>query len=156
MVKPIPEASEGAIPYLCCKGAAEAIEFYKKAFGATELLRMSAPDGSIGHAELRIGGRPLYIADEYPEHGFRSPKSLGGTPVMLHLYVDDADAVVKRAEEAGATVQRPVETQFYGDRGGKLVDPFGHEWYISTHVEDVTPDEVKRRAEEKFGGGGQS
>ncbi|HKO56185.1 MAG TPA: VOC family protein [Thermoanaerobaculia bacterium] len=152
MTRPIPEASEGAIPYLCIKGAGDAIEFYKKAFGATELFRMSAPDGSVGHAEIRINGRPLYIADEYPDHGFLSPKTLGGTPVMLHLYVDDVDAVVKRAEEAGATVQRPVETQFYGDRGGKLVDPFGHEWYISSHVEDVTPEEMKRRAAEKFGG----
>jgi PhnB protein len=152
MTRPIPEGAEGAIPYLCIKDAADAIEYYKKVFGAIETVRMADPSGKIGHAELRINGHALYIADEYPEMGFRSPKSLGGTPVMLHLYVDDSDAVMKRAEEAGGTVQRPVETQFYGDRGGKLLDPFGHEWYISTHVEDVSMDEVKRRAAAKFGG----
>lgn len=155
MVRAIPEGSEGAIPYLCIKDASAGIEYYKNVFGATELFRMSDPTGKVGHAELRINGRPIYIADEYPDMGFLGPKQLGGTPVMLHLYVDDADAVMQRAVEAGGTVQRPVETQFYGDRGGKMIDPFGHEWYISTHVEDVPPEEARRRAAEKFGGGGQ-
>lgn len=152
MARAIPEGSEGPIPYLSIKDAADAIEYYKKVFGATEVYRMSDPSGRVGHAELRINGRPLFIADEYPEMGFVGPKQRGGTPVMLHLYVDDADAVMQRAQEAGGTVERPVETQFYGDRGGKLVDPFGHEWYISSHVEDVTPEDMKRRAAEKFGG----
>jgi PhnB protein len=153
MVRAVPEGSEGAIPYLCIDGASEAIEYYKKAFGATEVYRMTDPSGKIGHAEIRINNRPIYIADEYPDMGFRGPKSLGGTPVMIHLYVEDVDAVARRAEELGGKITRAVETQFYGDRGGKLVDPYGHEWYISSHVEDLTPEEIGKRAAEKFGGG---
>src|SRR5262245_61916381 len=135
-VKAIPDNYRGAVPYLHVTGAARAIEFYKNAFGATERMRMG--DGPrIGHAEITIGDALIMLADEYPEIGVRSPQSIGGTAVTIHLYFDDVDAVAARAVDAGATILRPVENQFYGDRGGKLRDPFGHEWWIATHVEDV-------------------
>jgi len=152
-VKPIPDGYEGATPYLCIKGAAEAIEFYKKAFGATETLRLAAPDGKVGHAEIKIGRAAIMLADEYPEMGVLSPKTLGGSPVTIHLYVQDVDALARQAEAAGIKVLRPVADQFYGDRGGKFEDPFGHAWFLSTHKEDVSPEEMHRRAAAMFGGG---
>ena len=151
-VRPIPEGYEGLTPYLSIKGAARAIDFYKKAFGATELVRMDQPDGRVGHAELRIGRGIVMLADEFPEMGFRSPESLGGSPVVIHLYVEDVDDVVRRATAAGATIERPVANQFYGDRQGQLRDPFGHLWSIATHVEDVPQDEMARRAAAALGG----
>jgi PhnB protein len=150
-VKPIPDDYRGATPYLCIDGAAAAIEFYKKAFGARELMRMGAPGERIGHAEVRIGDAIIMLADEFPDMGFRSPKSLGGSPVIIHLYVEDVDAVAEQAVAAGAKVVRPVEDQFYGDRAGKLEDPFGHVWYIATHKEDLSPEEIRERATALFG-----
>jgi PhnB protein len=146
-VKPIPDGYHTATPYLIIGGAAKAIEFYKQAFGAQELFRMADPSGKIGHAEIKIGDSPIMLADEHPEMGHKGPKSLGGSPVSLMLYLRDVDAVVAQAVAAGATVVRPVENQFYGDRSGTLTDPFGHIWTVSTHVEDVPPEEMKRRAE---------
>lgn len=144
-VKPIPEGYHSVTPYLTISGAAQAIEFYKKAFGATELMRMPAPGGKIGHAELKIGDSVIMLADESPECGNRSPQSLGGTPVSILIYVEDVDAVFKRAVAAGAKVVREVADQFYGDRSGGITDPFGHGWYIHTHIEDVTPQEIEKR-----------
>jgi PhnB protein len=145
-VKPIPEGYHTATPYLIVKGAASAIEFYKKAFGATELLRMVQADGRVGHAEIKIGDSPILLADEFPEMGARGPQSLGGSPVSILLYVEDVDALFSRAVAAGAKVLRPVQDQFYGDRSGGVTDPFGHLWYIATHKEDVSPEELKKRA----------
>ena len=145
-VKPIPEGYHTATPYLIVKDAARAIEFYKKAFGATELMRMSGPGGKIGHAEIKIGDSPIMLADEVPGMGFRSPESLGGSPISILLYVEDVDVVFSEALDAGAKVQRPVADQFYGDRTGGVTDPFGHVWYIATHKEDVSPEEMKKRA----------
>lgn len=149
-VKPIPDGYHTVTPYLCVRGGPQAIEFYKKAFGATEVMRMPAPDGKIGHAELQIGDSRVMLADEFPEMGFLSPKSIGGAAVMMHLYVEDADATVVQATGAGAKVTRPVSDQFYGDRGGQVEDPFGHRWYISTHKEDLTFEEVQKRAQAQF------
>lgn len=146
-VKAIPEGYEGATPYLIVKGAADALEFYKKAFGATEIMRIPAPGGTVGHAEIKIGNAIIMLADEFPEMNHRSPQSLGGTPVSMMVYVQDVDAFVKRAVAAGAKALTPVETKFYGDRSGSLEDPFGHQWHFSTHVEDVPPDEMAKRAE---------
>jgi PhnB protein len=151
-VKAIPDGYEGATPYICCKGAAKALEFYKAAFDATERMRMAEPSGRIGHAEFSIGRAVIMLADEYPEIGVVSPQSLGGTPVTLYIYVDDVDGLAKRAEQAGATVRRPVADQFYGDRSVTLVDPFGHVWMFATHIEDVEPDEMKKRAAKAMGG----
>lgn len=151
-VKPIPDGYPTITPYLIVRGAAAAIDFYRTAFGAVERLRMDAPGGTIGHAELLIGGGLVMLADEMPEMGWSSPAAMGGTPVSLHLYVEDVDAVVGRALAAGATLSRPVADQFYGDRQGTVVDPFGHVWSISTHIEDVSPEEIRRRAEVLFGG----
>jgi PhnB protein len=145
--KPIPDGYHTATPYLIVNGAAEAIEFYKRAFGATELLRMTDPQGRIGHAEIRIGDSVIMLADEHPGMGYRGPRSMGGSSVSILLYVDDVDTIFGRAVSAGATVQRPIANQFYGDRSGKLEDPFGHVWSIATHVEDVPPEEMRRRAE---------
>jgi PhnB protein len=145
-VKPIPEGYHTATPYLIIKDAARAIEFYKKAFGATELMRMAQPDGRIGHAEIRIGDSPIMLADEFPEMGHRSPQSLGGSPVSILLYVEDVDALFNQAVSAGAKVERPVQDQFYGDRIGGVTDPFGHIWYIATHKEEVSPEEMRKRA----------
>ncbi len=145
-VKPIPEGYHSVTPYLIIKGAAEAIEFYKKAFGATELFRMAQPDGRVGHAEIKIGDSPIMLADEFPEMGHKSPTTLGGSPVSLMIYVEDVDAVFASAIAAGAKEDRPVEDKFYGDRGGSLSDPFGHLWHIATHKEDVSPEEMQKRA----------
>ncbi len=145
-VKTIPEGYHSVTPYLIVRGAARAIDFYEKAFGAKELFRMPQPDGRVGHAELQIGDSRIMLADEHPEVGARSPQSVGGSPVTIHLYVDDVDATVAGAVTAGARVTRPVADQFYGDRSGGLTDPFGHVWYVATHVEDVPADEIERRA----------
>jgi PhnB protein len=145
-VKPIPQGYHTATPYLIVNDGARAIEFYKKAFGATELFRMAGPDGKIGHAEIKIGDSPIMLADEVPAMGHRSPHSLGGSPVSILLYVEDVDAVFEQAVAAGAKVARPVADQFYGDRTGGVTDPFGHAWHIATHKEDVSSEELQRRA----------
>lgn len=145
-VKPIPDGYHSATPYLIINGAADAIDFYKKAFGATELFRMAGPDGKIGHAEIKIGNSPIMLPDEWPEMKYVGPKSLGGTPVSILLYVDDVDTIFNRAIAEGARQERPVEDKFYGDRSGSLVDPFGHVWHVSTHKEDVSPEEMERRS----------
>ena len=145
-VKPIPDGYHVITPYLSIKGASDAIEFYKKAFGATEVFRMAQPDGRIGHAELQIGDSRFMLADESPEMDFRAPRSIGGTPVYLHLYVEDVDTVVGRAVAAGAKVLRPIQDQFYGDRSGSVIDPYGHVWHVATHKEDLSMDELRRRA----------
>jgi len=132
-------------PYLVVHGASQAIEFYKTQFGAVEDVRMDGPDGSVAHAELKIGDAVFMLADEVPEMGYRGPKTLGGSPVSLLLYVEDVDVVVEKALASGATLLRPVADQFYGDRTATLVDPFGHTWTVATHVEDVTPEEMQRR-----------
>lgn len=142
----IPKGYHSATPYLICKGAARAIDFYKQAFGATELMRFPGPGGSIGHAEIKIGDSPIMLADEAPQMGYRSPVSFGGSPVSIMLYVEDVDRVVDRAVKAGAKLERPVADQFYGDRNGTIQDPFGHVWTIGTHKEDVSPEEMQRRA----------
>ena len=147
-VKAIPQGYEGATPYLIVKGAANALEFYKQAFGATEIMRMPGPGGTVGHAEIKIGKAIIMLADELPKMNHKSPQSLGGTPVSMLLYAEDVDALVKRAIAAGAKALTPVETKFYGDRSGSLEDPFGHQWHVSTHVEDVPPDEMAKRAED--------
>ena len=144
-VKPIPEGYHTVTPYLCCRDAGAAIEFYKKAFGAKEILRMDN-QGKVGHAELQIGDSRIMLADEFPEIGFVSPQSVGGSPIMIHLYVEDVDMTANRAVAAGAKVTRPVADQFYGDRGGQFEDPFGHKWYLATHKEDLSPEEIGRRA----------
>lgn len=151
-VDPIPSGLGAPIPYLVIKGAADAIEYYKNVFGALEVMRMETPGERVGHAELKIGGGMLYLADEWPEMGVLSAESLGGSPVTIHLYVTDADRVAERAVAAGGKMLRPVEDQFYGDRGGKLQDPFGHIWWISTHKEDLSHEEIARRAADRFGG----
>ncbi len=147
-VKPIPDGYTAVTPYLILADAARALEFYKRAFGAREIMRMPMPGGKIGHAEIEIGGSRIMLADEFPEQDCRSPKAFGGSPVAIHLYVPDVDAVAKQAESAGAKVKRPVEDQFYGDRLGTLEDPFGHTWHVSTHKEDLSETEMKRRGEE--------
>lgn len=145
-IDPIPEDYRTITPYLCVRGAAAAIDFYTRVFGAKERMRMPAPDGRIGHAELTVGDSVLMLSDEYPEMEIRSPKSIGGTAVTLSIYVEDVDDVVGRAVKAGATLRREVQDQFYGDRSGQVEDPFGHVWSVQTHVEDVSPDEMQRRA----------
>jgi PhnB protein len=144
-VKPIPEGYHTVTPHLIIKGAAGAIEFYKKVFGATEVMRMAQPDGRLGHAEIMIGGSKILMADEFPEMGARSPLHYGGTPMSILLYFEDVDAVFNRAVAAGSKVLKPIQDQFYGDRTGTLTDPFGHQWTIATHIEDVTPEEAERR-----------
>jgi len=147
-VKPVPDGYHTVTPYLIINGAAAALEFYKKAFGAIELFRMDAPGGKIGHAEIKIGDSPIMLADEYPDMGYRGPKAIGGTPVSIMLYVEDVDAVFNRTVAAGAKVKQPVKDQFYGDRSGTLEDPFGHVWSIATHKEDLPPEEIGKRAQE--------
>lgn len=151
-VKPIPEGYHSVTPYLSIKGAAAAIEYYKQVFGATELFRMAGPDGKIGHAEIKIGNSPVMLADEYPEMEFVSPKTLGGTPVGLMIYVDDVDTMFTQAINAGAQEVKPLQNQFYGDRSGTLKDPFGHVWTVATHIEDVPPEEMEQRAAAAHGG----
>ncbi len=152
MTKPIPEGYHNVTPHLIIRGAADAIEFYKKAFGATELFRFPAPDGKIGHAEIKIGDSPIMLADEYPEMGYKGPQTFGGSPVSLMIYVEDVDSVFNRALMAGATVMEAVQDKFYGDRIGSLTDPFGHVWHVSTHKEDVSFEELQRRAQAAHGG----
>ena len=142
---PIPNGFHSLTPYLCVSDAARAIEFYDKAFGATLIMRLAEPGGRVGHAELQVGDSVIMLADEHPEYGVRSPRAFGGSPVSLHLYVEDVDAVVARAVAAGAKVVHPVADKFYGDRSGRVEDPFGHVWDIGTHKEDVSPAEVERR-----------
>jgi PhnB protein len=132
-------------PYVICRDAARAVDFYTQVLGATETMRLAEPSGKVGHAELALGGVVLMLADEYPDHGVLAPPSIGGTPVRLHLYVDDVDAVVERAVAAGAAISRPVEDQFYGDRSGQIVDPFGHVWVLSTRTEALSAAEIERR-----------
>ena len=145
-VRYTPEGYHTATPYLVVKDSAGAIDFYKRAFGARELVRMPDPSGKkIGHAEIKIGDSPIMLADESLERNARSPQTLGGSPVSILIYVEDVDTVVKEAVRAGGKLERPVEDQFYGDRSGSLKDPFGHTWHLSTHKEDVSPEEMKRR-----------
>jgi PhnB protein len=141
-VQAIPEGMHSLTPHLICAGAAEAIAFYQKAFGAVELGRMPGPGGKLMHAMLRIGDSPLMLVDEFPEWGSKSPATLGGTPVTIHLYVRDADAAFQQAVDAGATVRMPLADMFWGDHYGVVVDPFGHQWSIATHVRDMTPEQM--------------
>ena len=155
-VKPIPDGYPAITPYMCMQGASQAIDYYKSVFGAAERFRMPAPDGKIGHAEINIGGSVIMLADEFPKMQFRGPRAFGGSPVHLHLYVDNVDGIIERAVAAGAKILRPVKNQFYGDRSGTIEDPFGHVWHIATHVEDMTSEELCRRAEQaskEMGGG---
>jgi PhnB protein len=153
-LRSIPKGYHSVTPYLAVDDAAAALEFYKQAFGARERMRMPAPGGKVGHAEIEIGDSCIMLADEYPDMGFRSPKAFGGTPVTLHLYVEDVDAVARQAVAAGAKELRPVKDQFYGDRTGTVADPFGHVWHIATRKEDLAPDELKRRAGDAMQQGG--
>jgi uncharacterized glyoxalase superfamily protein PhnB len=149
--KRVPEGFHTVTPHLEVRGAAKAIEFYKKAFGAVEIVRNLGPDGRrIMHAELRIGDSMIMLHDEFAESGGHSPQTLEGTPITLHLYVDDADLVFKQAVDAGARVEMPVQDMFWGDRYGQLVDPFGHSWSVGSKLEDLAPDEVRKRAEKLF------
>jgi PhnB protein len=151
-IKPIPEGYHTLSACLTVRGASDALEFYKKAFGAVELMRLNMPDGKIAHAEFKIGDSILMISDENPECGSTSPEALGGSPVTLHLYVADADATFSDAIQAGAKEKMPLENQFWGDRMGGVVDPFGHHWLVATHVEDVDPSEFQSRMEACFAG----
>jgi PhnB protein len=152
MVKPIPDNYPQVMPYLIVDGAGEAIEFYKSVFGAEERMRLEGPDGRIGHAELQIGEAVIMLADENPSMSIEGPKSVGGTPVTIYVYLEDADATFERAVQAGAKPLRAVEDQFYGDRSGQFEDPYGHRWNVATHVEDIGEDEMSRRAAEIGGG----
>jgi PhnB protein len=145
-VKAVPEGYHNVTPYLIIDGAARALEFYKRVFGATERMRMPGPDGKLGHAEIAIGDSVIMLADEHPDMGARGPRAFGGAAVGIMLYVNDVDATVKTAVAEGAKVVKPVEDKFYGDRMGTIEDPFGHQWHVGTHTEDVPPDEMKRRA----------
>jgi PhnB protein len=145
-VKPIPEGYHTLSPYLAVEDANQAIDYYKKAFGAKERVRMEAPGGAIGHAEIEIGDSVVMLSDPFPQSSTRPPKELGGSSVSVFMYVEDVDAVVKRAVDSGATVLMEVEDQFWGDRFGTVQDPFGHSWSIATHVEDVPPEEMAERA----------
>ncbi|HYL24290.1 MAG TPA: VOC family protein [Burkholderiales bacterium] len=147
-VRPIPKGYHAVTAYLSVQNAAQALDYYKRAFGAKELVRMPMPDGKVGHAEIKLGDSHVMLADEMPNMGFLSPQSRGGTTVQLHLYVPDVDATVQRALAAGGKLTRPIEDKFYGDRAGTLEDPYGHVWYIATHKEDVPPKEMKRRMDE--------
>ena len=149
-IKPVPDGYRTVTPYLIISGAADALEFYKRALGAIELMRLGGPDGKVGHAEILVGDSRIMLADEFQDMGFRSPHTLGGAGVSLMLYVEDADKLFAQAIAAGAIELRPVKDQFYGDRSGTLRDPFGHVWTLATHIEDVSVDEVHRRAEACF------
>jgi PhnB protein len=150
-VKPIPDGYHNVTPYLIVNGAAKAIDFYTKVFGATEKMRMPSPGGKVGHAELTLGDAMIMVADEHAEMGARAPHAYGGSAVSLMVYVPDVDATVQTAVAAGAKVVRKVENQFYGDRMGTLEDPFGHQWHVATHVEDVPPAEMAKRAAAAMG-----
>ena len=152
-VKPIPDGYPQVTPYLCVDGAADAIKFYEKVLGAKERMHMPGPDGTIGHAEIELGDSIVMLSDEAPEMGARSPKTVGGTPVLISVYVEDVDAVFDAAIAEGATSIRAPENQFYGDRSGQFEDPFGHHWSVATHVEDVPPEEMEKRMAEVMGGG---
>lgn len=149
-VKPIPEGYPIITPYLIVSNAKQAIDFYKAAFNAKERMRLEGPEGKIAHAEVEINGFPIMLADEGLCAEARSPRTLGGSPVTLHLYVEAVDQAFNQALSAGATVQDAVSDKFYGDRSGSLADPFGHIWYIATHVEDVSPDEIRKRSQAEF------
>ena len=149
-VKPVPDGHRTVAPYLAIKNAASALEFYKKAFGAIETYKLIIPDGRVGHAEIRLGDSLIMLADEFPEFGGKAPESLGGSPVSIHLYVDDVDVFVKKAVGEGARELKPVADQFYGDRSGQLQDPFGHLWWVATHKEDVAPEELQKRVRTLF------
>jgi PhnB protein len=147
----IPEGHNTVSPYLIVDGAARALDFYKRAFGATEKFRMDAPGGKIGHAEMTIGDTVIMLADEHPDHDAHAPAHFKGSPISLHIYVEDVDKVAQQAIAAGAKVKRPVQDMFYGDRIGTFEDPFGHTWHVSTHMEDLTPEEIGRRAAAEMG-----
>lgn len=149
-VKPIPDDYPRVTPYLIVQGASDAIDFYATVLGAEERMRMPGPDGSVGHAELVLGDSLIMLADEAPDMGALSPETVGGTPVTVHVYVDDVDAVFARAIAAGAKELQAVGDRFYGDRSGSFEDPFGHRWSVASHIEDVSPDEMARRAEEEM------
>jgi PhnB protein len=151
-VKPIPDGYPRVSPYLVVDGAAQAIDFYTQVLGAGERMRMGGPDGKIGHAELEFGDSVVMLADEYPDMGYVGPKTVGGTPVTIGVYVEDVDKTFDAAVKAGAKALRPVEDQFYGDRSGQIEDPFGHRWSLQTHIEDVPPDEMQKRAAAMGGG----
>ena len=151
MVKPIPEGYHSVTPYLILSGAGEAIAFYKKALGAAEVMRMDDPSGKIHHAEISIGDSRIMLADEYPEIQALSPKTIGGSPVSLHVYVEDVDTMIERAVQAGAKLVQPVADKFYGDRVGGIEDPFGYRWFLATHKEDLSMDEIRRRAAAQAG-----
>jgi PhnB protein len=146
-VKAIPVGHHTVTPYLTIKNAAKALEFYKRAFGATETVKLMMPDGRLGHAELRLGDSLIMLSDEFPEYGGKAPDTLGGSPVNIHLYVENVDAFFKKALTAGAKERKPVMDQFYGDRSGQLEDPFGHLWWVATHKEDVAPEELQKRVQ---------
>jgi len=150
-VKPIPDGMQSVTPHLICAGAADAIEFYKKAFNAVEVVRLPGPQGRLMHAMIRIGDSAVMLVDEMPEWGALGPNSLKGSPVTIHLYVENVDAFVKRAVDAGAKITMPVADMFWGDRYGKLEDPFGHHWSVATHIRDVSPDEMMQEMK-KMGG----
>lgn len=151
-VKPIPDGYPVVSPYICVDGAEDAIGFYTAVFGAIERMRLASPDGKIGHAELAIGDSVIMLSDEMPDWGVQGPGAFGGTAVTLGVYVQDVDATFARATERGAQVVRPIEDQFYGDRSGQFLDPWGHRWSVATHIEDVAPDEMERRAKAMLGG----
>ena len=151
-VKPVPEGHHTVTPYLAIKNAAKALDFYKRAFGATETYTLMMPDGRVGHAEIRLGDSVIMLSDEFPEYGNKGPDAFGGSPVTLHLYVDDVDAFFGKAVAAGARERKPVTDQFYGDRSGQLEDPFGHLWWVASHKEDVPPGEMQKRVEAMFAG----
>ena len=153
-VRPIPEGMHTVTPHIVCADAAGAIEFYKKALGAVELMRMPGPDGKLMHACIKIGDSPVMLVDEMPQWGVLGPKTLKGSPVTLHIFVEDVDAFAARAVAAGAKVTMPIADMFWGDRYGKVTDPYGHEWGLATHKEDVTPAQMKKRGEAAFSGGG--
>ncbi len=150
-IKAIPDGHHTATPYLVITSAGKAIEFYKEAFGAMERMRLASPDGKVMHAEIKIGDSPIMLCDECPDWNALSPQTIGGTAVSIMLYVEDADTVVNRAVEAGAKLLMPVADQFWGDRCGTVTDPFGHKWTVATHTEDVSPEEICKRAKELFG-----
>jgi PhnB protein len=156
MTKPIPEGYHSVSPYLAVDDAPKAIEFYTQAFGAEEQVRMHGPDGKIGHAELQVGDSKVMLSDPFPQASTKPPKELGGTSASVFMYVEDVDAVVKRAVDLGATVTMEVADQFWGDRFGSITDPFGHSWAIATHVEDLTPEEIEERGKAAMAGMAES